>query len=256
MERKWWTLLAVCVGTFMLLLDVTIVNVALPDIQQSLSSSFSDLQWTINAYALTLAALLLTAGSLADLYGRRRLFGIGLVLFTSASALCGAAPSALFLIISRGVQGIGGAIMFATALALIAQAFHGRERGTAFSIWGAVTGVAVAVGPVIGGALTSGISWRWIFFVNLPIGVGALLVTLRKVDESREQSARRPDWAGVVTFSGSLGALIYALIKGNDLGWGSTTIVACLAGAVVLMAAFVVLEAVQRAPMFDLALFR
>src|SRR5882724_12372173 len=132
MERKWWTLLAVCVGTFMLLLDVTIVNVALPDIQQSLKSSFSDLQWTINAYALTLAALLLTAGSLADLYGRRRLFAIGLVLFTSASLLCGVAPSALFLIIARGAQGVGGAIMFATALALLAQAFSGSERGVAF----------------------------------------------------------------------------------------------------------------------------
>jgi EmrB/QacA subfamily drug resistance transporter len=256
MERRWWTLLAVCVGTFMLLLDVTIVNVALPDIQQSLNSSFSDLQWTINAYALTLAALLLTAGSLADLYGRRLLFSIGLVLFTSASLLCGVAPSALFLIIARGVQGIGGAIMFATALALIAQAFQGSERGVAFSIWGAVTGIAVAVGPVVGGALTSGISWRWIFFVNLPIGIAAFVVTLTQVDESRERQARRPDWPGVVTFSGSLGAFIYALIKGNDLGWGSTTIVACLAGSVALMAAFVVLEKVQRAPMFDLALFR
>jgi EmrB/QacA subfamily drug resistance transporter len=256
MERRWWTLLAVCVGTFMLLLDVTIVNVALPDIQRSLNSSFSDLQWTINAYALTLAALLLTAGSLADLYGRRRLFAIGLVLFTSASLLCGVAPSALFLIIARGVQGIGGAIMFATALALIAQAFHGSDRGTAFSIWGAVTGIAVAVGPVVGGALTSGISWRWIFFVNLPIGIGALAVTLLRVDESREVSARRPDWLGVVTFSSSLGALIFGLIKGNELGWGSTTIVACLAGAVALMTAFVVVERVQRTPMFDLALFR
>jgi EmrB/QacA subfamily drug resistance transporter len=256
MERKWWTLLAVCVGTFMLLLDVTIVNVALPDIQKSLNSSFSDLQWTINAYALTLAALLLTTGSLADLYGRRRLFAIGLVLFTSASLLCGVAPSALFLIIARGAQGIGGAIMFATALALLAEAFRGPERGVAFSIWGAVTGIAVAVGPVIGGALTSGLSWRWIFFVNLPIGVAAVAVTLLRVDESREAQARRPDWFGVVTFSGSLGALIYALIKGNDLGWGSTTVVACLAGAVLLMAAFVVLEARQRTPMFDLSLFR
>jgi EmrB/QacA subfamily drug resistance transporter len=256
MERKWWTLLAVCVGTFMLLLDVTIVNVALPDIQRSLHSSFSDLQWTINAYALTLAALLLTAGSLADMYGRRLLFAIGLVLFTSASALCGVASSALFLIVSRGVQGIGGAIMFATALALLAQAFRGHERGVAFSIWGAVTGIAVAVGPVIGGALTSGLSWRWIFFVNLPIGVLALAVTLRKVDESREPYARRPDWAGVVTFSGSLGSLIYGLIKANDLGWGSTTIVACFAASVVLMAAFVVLESVQKTPMFDLSLFR
>src|SRR3954469_18564328 len=174
MDRKWWTLLAVCIATFMLLLDITIVNVALPDIQRALHSSFSDLQWVIDAYALTLAAFLLTAGSLADLYGRRILFAIGIVVFTLGSLACGLADSSLFLVIARAGQGVGGAIMFATSLALIAQAFQGRERAVAFGLLGAITGVAVAVGPVLGGVLTSGVSWRWIFFVNVPIGVGAL----------------------------------------------------------------------------------
>src|SRR4051794_41589363 len=256
MDRKWWTLAAVCVATFMLLLDVTIVNVALPDIQTSLGSSFDDLQWVVDAYALTLASLLLTAGALADLLGRRILFAVGLVLFTLASAACGAAQSPLWLEVSRGVQGIGGAILFATSLALLANAFRGRERGTAFGVWGAITGVAVALGPVVGGALTTALSWRWIFFVNLPVGVVALAITLWKVDESRFREGRRVDWIGFVLFTASLAALVYALIKSEQLGWGSTTIVACLAGAVVGLVLFVIAERLQQAPMFDLHLFR
>src|SRR5437763_1332037 len=185
-DPKWWTLGAVCLGTFMLLLDITIVNVALPSIQQDLHSSFADLQWVVDAYALTLAALLLTGGALADEYGRRKLYVGGLVLFVVASVLCGIAQSPLMLELSRGLQGGGGAIMFAVSLALLAQAFRGRERGVAFGIWGAVTGIAVAIGPLLGGALVSGISWRWIFFVNVPIGVVALAVTLLRVDESRD----------------------------------------------------------------------
>src|SRR5689334_7652772 len=171
-DGKWWTLTAVALGTFMLLLDISIVNVALPDIQSALSASFSDVQWVIDAYALTLAALLLTAGSLADLFGRRRLYLIGLVVFTVASALCGAARFPLMLELSRGLQGVGGAIMFSVSLALLANAFRaGRERGIACGVWGALAGIAVAVGPVVGGALVSGLSWRWIFFVNLPVGI-------------------------------------------------------------------------------------
>jgi multidrug transporter EmrE-like cation transporter len=162
--NKWWTLVAVCLGTFMLLLDITIVNVALPDIQRALHSSFADLQWVVDAYALTLASFLLTAGSLADIYGRRVLYLIGLVVFTGASALCGFATSTLMLQLSRGLQGVGGAIMFAVSLALLANAFRGTDRGVAFGVWGAVTGLAVAIGPLIGGVLTSGLSWRWIFF--------------------------------------------------------------------------------------------
>jgi EmrB/QacA subfamily drug resistance transporter len=257
MDRKWWTLIAVCVGTFMLLLDVTIVNVALPEIQTSLKASFSDLQWVVDAYALMLAALLLTTGSLADLFGRRRVFMLGLVVFTASSLLSGLATSPLWLNLARGAQGIGGAAMFSTSLALLGSAFQGRERGTAFGVWGAITGLAVAIGPVIGGALTTGLSWRWIFLVNVPIGVVALAVCLFRVDESRQPHARRPDLIGVVTFTGALGALVYALIKGNAKGWGSTEIVACLAASAVLLVVFLIAEMVQgdRA-MFDLKLFR
>jgi len=181
--NKWWTLVAVCLGTFMLLLDITIVNVALPDIQRALHSSFADLQWVVDAYALTLASFLLTAGSLADIYGRRVLYLIGLVVFTGASALCGFATSTLMLQLSRGLQGVGGAIMFAVSLALLADAFRGKDRGVAFGVWGAVTGLAVAIGPLIGGVLTSGLSWRWIFFVNVPIGIAAVALTTMRVAE-------------------------------------------------------------------------
>jgi EmrB/QacA subfamily drug resistance transporter len=257
MARKWWTLLAVCTGIFMLLLDLTIVNVALPDIQRAFHAPLSDLQWTIDAYALTLAAFLLTSGSLADQFGRRRLFAIGLTIFTVGSLLCGLASGSLFLILARGGQGIGGAIMFATSLALVAQAFPlGRERAIAFAVLGATTGVAVAVGPVLGGVLTSGISWRWIFFVNLPIGALALLATVARVEESRSPFARRPDIVGFLTFSGGLAALTFGLIRSNPDGWGSATVIGSLAGAVALLAAFVIAESVQRAPMFDLRLLR
>jgi EmrB/QacA subfamily drug resistance transporter len=256
MDRKWWTLIAVCVGVFMLLLDITIVNVALPDIQKELHSSFTDLQWVVDAYALALAALLLTAGSLSDRFGRRIAFAVGLVLFTSASLLCGLASTPLFLILARGVQGIGGAAMFATSFALVAEAFRGRERGTAFGFVGAVIGLAVSVGPIVGGALTTGISWRWIFFVNVPIGIAAVFVTLTQVEESRDPHARRLDWGGFVTFSAALAALVYGLIRSTEKGWGATEVVACLVGAVVLLAAFVAIELRSREPMFDLTLLR
>lgn len=257
MERKWWTLIAVCVGTFMLLLDVTIVNVALPSIQRSLSASFSDLQWVVDAYALMLAALLLTTGSLADLFGRRKLFVIGLVIFSVSSLASGLAATPLWLNLARGAQGVGGAAMFSTSLALLGTAFQGRERGTAFGAWGAITGLAVAIGPVVGGALTTGLSWRWIFLVNVPIGVVALVICLLRVDESRRPGAHRPDLIGFVTFSGALGALVYALIKGNAKGWGSPVIVACLIGAGLLLIVFVIAELRQgERAMFELALFR
>src|SRR5580693_5076011 len=204
LDRKWWTLIAVCTATFMLLLDITVVNVALPDIQRSLHSSFSDLQWVVDAYSLTLAAFLLTAGVVGDMVGRRGVFAIGLAVFSASSLVCGLATSSLMLNLARAVQGVGGAIMFATSLALIAQAFSGRERGTAFGIYGAVVGGAVAVGPLVGGAITSSIGWRWIFFVNVPIGVMAITLTLAKVDKSRDPNSRRVDWIGFVSFSGAL----------------------------------------------------
>ena len=255
-DPKWWTLTAVCTGVFMLLLDITIVNVALPDIQAQLDASLSDLQWVIDAYALSLAALLLTAGSLADLYGRRRLFVIGLVVFTLGSMACGAAQDILFLQISRAFQGIGGAAMFATALALLANSFHGKDRGTAFGVFGATTGVAVAIGPVLGGALTSGLSWRWIFFVNVPICLVALAVSLLKVVESKDPHAGRPDWIGFVTFSLSLGALVYGLIEAGKDGWGEQRVVLSLIASAVLLVAFVISQLLQKQPMFDLSLLR
>jgi EmrB/QacA subfamily drug resistance transporter len=255
-ERKWWTLIAVSVAIFMLLLDITVVNVALPDIQRSLHSSFSDLQWVVNAYALTLAAFLLTSGSVADLIGRKRVFIAGLLVFTASSAACGLSTTPLMLNLARAVQGTGGAMMFATSLALIAQAFHGKERGTAFGVFGAVTGAAVAVGPVLGGIITSGIGWKWIFFVNVPIGAIAVFVALTRVADSRDPDATGVDWPGLLTFSGSLFLLVYTLVQGNEKGWGSTEIVAMLLAAAVLLVAFVVVEQLQSRPMLDLALFR
>jgi EmrB/QacA subfamily drug resistance transporter len=257
MDRKWWTLIAVCTGTFMLLLDVTIVNVALPGIQASLHANFSDLQWIVDAYSLVLAALLLTTGSLGDLFGRRLLFVLGLVVFTGSSLGSGLSQSALVLNLFRGAQGVGGAAMFSTSLALLGSAFQGRERGTAFGVWGATTGLAIAIGPVVGGALTSGLSWRWIFLVNVPIGIIAVILTLAQVEESRQPGHHRVDPIGVITFSGALGALVLALIKSDARGWGSTYIIVLLAGAAAGIVVFLVAELIQgENAMFDLGLFR
>jgi EmrB/QacA subfamily drug resistance transporter len=256
-NRKWWTLGAVCVATFMLLLDITVVNTALPKIQQDLGGSFSDLQWVIDAYALSLAALVLTAGSLADRLGRRRVFVAGLAIFSIASLLCALAPDPTFLNLARGLQGVGGAIMFAVSLALVAQEFPGGpERGMAMGIYGASIGVAVAVGPLIGGVLTDGIGWQSVFLVNVPVGIATIAVTYWKLHESRDPNASRIDWGGVVTFSTALFLLVFALVRGNDKGWGSTEIVSLLAIAAVLMAAFVTIERRVAEPMLPLGLFR
>ncbi|HST56053.1 MAG TPA: MFS transporter [Solirubrobacteraceae bacterium] len=256
-NSSWWTLVAVCVATFMLLLDVTIVNVALPKIQTSLHASFSDLQWVVDAYALTLAAFLLTAGSLADLFGRRLVFLVGIGIFTVASLSSGLSESPTVLNVSRAVQGVGGAAMFATALALIAQEYEGSRRGTAFGIWGATTGAAVAVGPLAGGALTDGFGWESIFFINIPVGIGAIVLTLLRVHESRQRGARRRiDWGGFATFSAGLACLIFALIRGNAEGWTSTQILGLLALGVALLVAFVAVELRSEQPMLDLSLFR
>jgi EmrB/QacA subfamily drug resistance transporter len=252
---KWWTLVAVCVATFMLLLDITVVNVALPYIERDLNSSFEDLQWVVDAYTLTLAAFLLTAGTVADRRGRRAVFLVGLALFTVASALCGLANTPLMLNLARGLQGVGGSMMFATSLALLASAYQGRDRGTAIGIWGATIGGAVAVGPLIGGVLTEWIGWEAIFYVNLPIGIYAIVLTLRRVQESHDPQAGGADWLGTVTFSAALFLLVFGLIRGNAEDWNGT-IVACLVGAAVLLAAFVVAELRVRHPMLDLSLFR
>src|SRR6201985_305584 len=256
MERKWWTLVLVSVATFMLLLDVTIVNVALPDIQRSLHASLSSLQGVCVASSLSLAAFLLTAGSLGDRLGRRRVFTIGFGIFTFASFLCGISDSPTLLNLCRGLQGIGGAGVVATSLALIGQESKGKARATAFGVWGATIGGAVAIGPLVGGVLTENFGWEWIFFVNVPIGIVAMFLTERKVRNVFAEEPEPIDVPGLITFSGSLFLFIYALIRGNPGGWGSTVILACLIGAAVLMAIFITLETRTPYPMLDLTLFR
>ncbi|HKQ17472.1 MAG TPA: MFS transporter, partial [Solirubrobacterales bacterium] len=256
MSRKRWTLLAVCVATFMLLIDVTIVNVALPEIQRDLDASLSSLQWVIDAYALTLASFLLVFGSLGDRLGRRRVFTIGFVVFTVASFLCGLSGDPTVLNFARGLQGTGAAAMFATSLALIAQEFEGRERATAVGIWGATVGGAVAIGPLVGGVITDGLGWEGIFFVNVPIGIAAIFITETKLVNVRATDPQPIDWPGLVTFSAALFLLIFGLIRGNAEGWGSGVIVACLAAAVALLIAFVLIETHRRNAMLDMSLFR
>ena len=256
MDRKWRALTIVCVAIFMLLLDITIVNVALPPIEKELHASFTDLEWVIDAYALTLAALVLTAGSLADLLGRKRVFAAGVVLFTLGSALCGAATTPLFLILARGGQGIGGAMMFATSLAIISNEFEGRERGTAFGIYGATIGFAVAVGPLIGGVLTTYAGWRWIFFVNLPIGVACFAGTLMYLRESRDEAHGGFDLPGLVTFAGGAFTGVLALLRGNDWGWGSGRVIGLLVVSALLMFAFMTIQLRAERPTFDLRLFK
>lgn len=255
LHRRWWALIAICGATFMLLVDLTIVQVALPKIQRELHTSFTSLQWVIDAYALTLSALILTCGTLADQVGRKRVFLGGVGLFTLASLACGLAGNATMLIAARAVQGIGGAAMFATSLALIAQEFHGRERASAIAAWGATVGGAVAVGPLVGGALTEALGWQWIFYVNIPIGVSTVALSATRMVNVRDPDADRLDWAGLVTFSGALFMLIFALLRGSAEGWGSTPIVSLLAGAAILLGAFLTVESRQQRPMFDLTLF-
>jgi EmrB/QacA subfamily drug resistance transporter len=256
MERKWWTLVLVSIATFMLLLDVTVVNVALPDIQRELNASLSSLQWVVDAYSLMLAAFLLTAGSLGDRLGRRRVFTIGFGVFTFASFLCGISSDPTLLNLARGLQGIGGAGMFATSLALIGQEFHGKDRATAFGVWGATVGGAVAVGPLIGGIITENFGWEWIFFVNVPIGIAAMVLTERKIVNVAAQDPEPIDVPGLVTFSSALFLLIFGLIRGNPEGWGSGVILACLVGAAVLLVTFIAIERHSDHPMLDLTLFR
>jgi EmrB/QacA subfamily drug resistance transporter len=256
MERKWWTLLLVSIATFMLLLDVTIVNVALPDIQRELNASLSSLQWVVDAYSLMLAAFLLTAGSLGDRLGRRRVFTIGFGIFTFASFLCGISQDPTLLNLARGLQGVGGAGMFATSLALIGQEFHGKDRATAFGVWGATVGGAVAVGPLIGGIITENFGWEWIFFVNVPIGIAAMVLTERKIVNVFAQDPEPIDVPGLVTFSSALFLLIFGLIRGNPEGWGSPLILCCLIGAALLLALFIAIERGSDHPMLDLKLFR
>lgn len=253
--RKWLPLVAICLGAFILLVDVTIVNVALPRMADDLHASFSSLQWVIDVYALALAALLMVSGSLADLFGHRRLYTAGLSLFALASLACALAPNAAVLIAARGVQGAGGAAMFATSAALVATTYHGRDRGVAFGVWGAVNGAAAAVGPIMGGLLTEGFGWQAIFLVNLPIAVAAVAMTLR-VLPAGARGAGRLDVPGAVVFTLAAAALTYALIRGGEHGWGDGLTVTAFVVAGAAAVAFVPVELRAPHPMLDLALLR
>jgi EmrB/QacA subfamily drug resistance transporter len=252
----WAPLVAVCLGTFMLLVDVTIVNVALPDMALDLHASFAGLQWVVDAYALALAALLLIVGSISDAVGRRRTYVAGLGVFVLASLACGLAPSEGVLVTARALQGIGGAAMFATTIALISSAYTGRARGVAFGIWGATNGAAAAAGPIAGGLLTQTLSWRWVFFVNIPIGLVTMILARRALAETRPADRPTVDWAGGAAFTVASAAATFALIRANEQGWTSAATLGLLAVAAAALAVFVAIERHARAPMFDLALLR
>jgi EmrB/QacA subfamily drug resistance transporter len=254
--RKWMPLIAVCLGTFMLLVDVTIVTVALPEMAVDLKTSFSALEWVVDIYALILAALLLAMGALGDLYGRRRLYLGGLALFALASLGSGLARTTGELIAARGVQGIGGAAMFATTIALLNAAYQGRDRGTAFGIWGAVSGAAAAAGPILGGLLTQSLSWRWIFFVNLPVSVVAIVMSRRALAPDRPAAGRQLDLPGLIAFTIAAAATTYGLIRAAADGWSNGATIGLLAAGLAAFAAFAVVEHRSSAPLLDLSLLR
>src|SRR5881398_2741006 len=256
-NKKWWTLAAVSVGLFVIMLDNTVVNVALPSMRQSLHMTLSELEWVVAGYALTFAAFMLIGGKLADYVGRRRIFMVGLVVFTGASLACGLAPSGGFLIGARVVQGLGGALMNPATLSIITATFAPSERGRAIGIWAGVSAMALSIGPLLGGLIVDNLNWNWIFFVNIPVGIVAIAVSLAVISESRDTSHEQSiDFPGLVTSGLSLLALCYALIEGNKHGWGSAEIVGLFVASAVLMAAFILVERHQRLPMLDLSLFR
>lgn len=255
--RKWFTLGAVSFGLFMVMLDNTVVNVALPTIGRELRTGISGLEWVVNGYTLTFAVLMLSGGKLADMFGRRRFFMIGIVVFCASSLACGLADSAGVLIGARAVQGMGAALMSPATLSIIVATFPREERGTAIGIWAGVSSIAIAIGPLVGGLITEHIDWSWVFFINLPIGVLAFAAAWLFIDETKDASLeRRLDLPGLATSAAGLFMLTYALIEANSYGWGSPAIVALLVGSAVALAAFVVLEGHRRLPMLDLSLFR
>jgi EmrB/QacA subfamily drug resistance transporter len=254
-NRKWWTLGAMCFALFMIMLDNTVVNVALPSIQKDLGASISGLEWTINGYTLSFAVLLATGGRLGDIFGRRRMFLFGVIIFTLSSATAGFAGDATSLVVSRIVQGVGAALMMPATLSIITDAFPASERGKAMGMWAGVSALALAVGPVLGGFLTEHVSWRAIFYLNIPVAIGAVTAALFAVRESRDTSVgREVDYAGVVALTGGLTALILALVEGNSWGWGSPEVVALLATAVLGLGAFVAIEQRVKVPMVDFSL--
>jgi EmrB/QacA subfamily drug resistance transporter len=255
-NRKWWTLGAMCFALFMIMLDNTVVNVALPSIQRDLHASISGLEWTINGYTLSFAVLLATGGRLGDIFGRRKMFVLGVVIFALSSATAGLAQSSTDLVASRVVQGVGAALMMPATLSIVTHAFPPHERGKAMGTWAGVSGLALAVGPVVGGLLTEHVSWRAIFYLNIPVAIGAVLAALFAVRESRDTTVgREVDYAGVAVLTASLTALILALVEGNSWGWGSTEIVGLLIGAVVGLATFVAIELRVKSPMVEFHFF-
>ena len=256
-NRKWWTLGAMCFALFMVMLDNTVVNVALPSIQRDLNADIGDLEWVVNGYTLTFAVLIATGGRLGDIFGRRRMFLTGVIIFALTSATAGLAMDSTMLIASRAVQGIGAALMMPATLSIVTHAFPAHERGKAIGTWAGVSALALSIGPVVGGALTEYVSWRAIFFINLPVAVAAVTATLFAVRESRDDSVDRTvDYPGIVALTAGLGAIVLALIEGNAWGWGSAEIIALFAGGAAALAIFVAVELRSRAPMVDFALFR
>src|SRR5437870_2278391 len=256
-NRKWWTLAAVSFGLFMIMLDNTIVNVALPSIERSLHLKISELEWVVTGYALTFGALMLTGGKLADLLGRRLIFVVGLAIFTLSSLGCGLAGSASVLIGARVVQGIGAALMNPATLSIITVTFPPRQRGTAIGIWAGVSALALAIGPLVGGLITERINWNWIFYINVPVGVLGIVAARIVIRESKDTSlVQRLDLPGLLTSGIGLFALTFALIEANRYGWTSATILGLFALAAAGLVSFVLLERHQRAPMLDLSLFR
>src|ERR687886_1230809 len=242
-NRKWWTLGALCFALFMIMLDNTVVNVALPAIQKDLGISRSELEWTVAAYALTFASLLLTGGKVGDLIGRRKVFLVGVAVFTLSSLFCGLSSGAAELIAARAVQGIGAALMMPATLSIISATFAPRERGTAIGIWAGVSAMALAIGPLAGGVITEHISWNWIFYINVPICALGLATTVFVVPESRDTShEQRLDLPGLLASGAGLLALVYALIEGHSYGWTSGRIVGLFVVAAVGIAAFIAPE--------------
>jgi EmrB/QacA subfamily drug resistance transporter len=254
--RKWFTLAAVAFGLFMIMLDNTVVNVALPSIQRDLQADLSELEWIVTGYALTFAALMLIGGKVADAYGRRLIFVVGIAVFTLASLWCGLATSGEMLIAARVVQGAGAALMNPATLSIIAATFPPRERGTAIGIWAGVSALALAIGPLTGGLITEHLDWSWIFFVNVPVGILGIAASFLFIDESRDETHERLDIPGLATSAIGLFSLTYALIEANTYGWGSARIVGAFAVAALALVAFVLLERHQRAPMLPLELFK
>src|ERR1022692_1440759 len=256
-NRRWWALGAMCFALFMIMLDNTVVNVALPSIQRSLHSTTSTLEWTVNAYTLTFAVLLVTGGRLGDLFGRRLMFLAGVVIFALSSGAIGFSPSDTWLVGWRAVPGVGAALMMPATLSIITNAFPPEERGKAIGTWAGVSALALAIGPVVGGFLVQSVSWQSIFFLNVPVAIGAIIITLFAVRESRDETvARTVDVPGVLTLTIGLAALVLALVEGNEWGWGSARELTTFAVALVSLTSFVIVELRRRVPMVDFGFFR